>query len=206
MRCLTWRRCLERRGRAGGGKYRRIDWATRSRLAGPEAGEEVLEIDAEKFPPEGDDCDALLLRAAYEKGWKKFIVYRLRGQRFQGTSFGPGTAGVRIDLYGSSGDYVASGIDGMEIQIHGNAQDQLAQIMKLGKLVIHGDVGQTFMYGAKGGEIYVLGNAAGRPLINAVGKPRVCDQRDVLGLSGGVVHGGRSAERRGVRDSERDHV
>ncbi|MFA6771910.1 MAG: hypothetical protein WCS74_04610, partial [Dehalococcoidales bacterium] len=34
-------------------------------------------------------------------------------------------------------------------------------------------VGQTFMYGAKGGEVYVLGNAAGRPLINAVGNPRV---------------------------------
>jgi glutamate synthase domain-containing protein 3 len=34
-------------------------------------------------------------------------------------------------------------------------------------------VGQTFLYGAKGGEIYVLGNVAGRPLINAVGRPRV---------------------------------
>jgi glutamate synthase domain-containing protein 3 len=29
------------------------------------------------------------------------------------------------------------------------------------------------MYGAKGGEVYVLGNGAGRPLINAVGRPRV---------------------------------
>ena len=29
------------------------------------------------------------------------------------------------------------------------------------------------MYAAKGGEVYVLGNAAGRPLINAVGRPRV---------------------------------
>jgi glutamate synthase domain-containing protein 3 len=29
------------------------------------------------------------------------------------------------------------------------------------------------MYGAKGGSVYVLGNAAGRPLINAVGKPKV---------------------------------
>jgi glutamate synthase domain-containing protein 3 len=45
--------------------------------------------------------------------------------------------------------------------------------MKCGKLIIYGDVGQTFMYGAKGGEVYVMGNAAGRPLINAVGKPRV---------------------------------
>jgi hypothetical protein len=45
--------------------------------------------------------------------------------------------------------------------------------MKRGKLVVHGDVGQTFLYGAKGGEVYVLGNTAGRPLINAVGRPRV---------------------------------
>jgi glutamate synthase domain-containing protein 3 len=57
--------------------------------------------------------------------------------------------------------------------VHGNAQDQLAQIMKDGKLVVYGDVGQTFLYAAKGGQVYVLGNAAGRPLINVVGKPRV---------------------------------
>ncbi|HEU4798359.1 MAG TPA: glutamate synthase, partial [bacterium] len=38
---------------------------------------------------------------------------------------------------------------------------------------IHGSVGQTLLYGAKGGEIFILGNAAGRPLINAVGRPRV---------------------------------
>jgi glutamate synthase domain-containing protein 3 len=80
---------------------------------------------------------------------------------------------VRIDVYGSSGDYLASGIDGMEIYVHNNAQDQLCQIMKEGKLVVFGDVGQTFMYGAKGGAAYIMGNAAGRPLINAVGKPRV---------------------------------
>lgn len=29
------------------------------------------------------------------------------------------------------------------------------------------------MYGAKGGEVYIMGNAAGRPLINAAGRPRV---------------------------------
>jgi glutamate synthase domain-containing protein 3 len=29
------------------------------------------------------------------------------------------------------------------------------------------------MYGAKGGCVYVLGNAAGRPLINSVGRPKV---------------------------------
>ncbi len=78
-----------------------------------------------------------------------------------------------IDVYGSSGDYLGSGIDGLTITVHGNAQDQLGQIIKEGKMVVHGDVGQTFLYGAKGGVVYVLGNAAGRPLINSVGKPRV---------------------------------
>ena len=153
--------------------FRRIDWNTRNRLAAPAHGEELLVIDAERFPPEGDECDAVLLREAYQRGWRKFAVYRLRGQRFTGVGLGPQTGDVRIDVYGSSGDYLASGIDGLELHVHGNAQDQVAQIMKQGKLVIHGDVGQTFMYGAKGGSVYVLGNAAGRPLINAVGRPRV---------------------------------
>jgi glutamate synthase domain-containing protein 1/glutamate synthase domain-containing protein 3 len=153
--------------------WRRVNWATRELMAPPRAGEEVLIIDAQNFPPEGDDCDAVLLRKAYQAGWKRFIAYRLRGQRFHGAGLGPDTSDVRIDLYGSDGDYTASGMDGLQICIHGNAQDQVAQIAKSGKLVIHGDVGQTFMYGAKGGEVYVLGNAAGRPLINAVGRPRV---------------------------------
>jgi glutamate synthase domain-containing protein 3 len=153
--------------------WRRIDWSTRDRLNAPRAGEEVLVVDAQGFPPEGDDCDAVLLRKAHRAGWRRFIVYRMRGQRFHGAGLGQATGDVRIDLYGSDGDYTASGMDGMHITVHGNAQDQVAQIAKSGKLVIYGDVGQTFMYGAKGGEVYVLGNAAGRPLINAVGHPRV---------------------------------
>jgi glutamate synthase domain-containing protein 1/glutamate synthase domain-containing protein 3 len=153
--------------------WRRVNWETRDLLAAPDRDEEVLVIDAEKFPPEGDDCDAVLLRAAYHLGWKRFIVYRLRGQRFAGVGLGPNTDAVRIDQYGSSGDYLGSGMDGLTINIHGNAQDQLGQILKRGRIVIYGDVGQTFMYGAKGGEVFVLGNAAGRPLINAVGRPRV---------------------------------
>jgi glutamate synthase domain-containing protein 3 len=101
------------------------------------------------------------------------LVVHTRGHRFLGNGLGPDSEGIRIDLFGSTGDYLASGNDGAEIVVHGSAQDQLAQIMKAGELVVHGDVGQTFMYGAKGGEAYVLGNAAGRPLINAVGGPRV---------------------------------
>jgi glutamate synthase domain-containing protein 3 len=110
---------------------------------------------------------------AYMRGWRRFISFGCIGQRYIGNGLGPETDDVTIDVYDSSGDYLASGIDGMTIAVHGNAQDQLGQIIKRGKLVIYGDVGQTFLYGAKGGEIYVMGNAAGRPLINSVGKPRV---------------------------------
>jgi glutamate synthase domain-containing protein 1/glutamate synthase domain-containing protein 3 len=160
-------------GQPGEGIYRRINWETRSKLAPPSANERILLIDAEHFPPEGDECDACYQRKAYELGWRRFVIYRLRGQRFTGVGLGPATDGVRIDTYGSSGDYLGSGMDGQEIYVHGNAQDQVAQIAKRGKLVIYGDVGQTFMYGAKGADVFVLGNAAGRPLINAVGRPRV---------------------------------
>lgn len=155
------------------GAMRRVDRGNRGALRKPAEGEKVLILDAGEFPPEGEDSAARLLSSAYSLGWMRFILHACRGQRFFGCGFGPATRDVKIDVYGSSGDYLASGIDGLEITVHGNAQDQLGQIMKTGKLVIHGDVGQTFLYGAKGGEVYVLGNAAGRPLINAVGRPRV---------------------------------
>ena len=155
------------------GRYGHIDRTTRDTLRAPAGSEQVLVIDASDFEPEGDDCDSLVLTAAYKLGWRQFICYGYKGQRFTGCGFGPQSDGVRIDVYDSSGDYLASGIDGLEITVHNSAQDQLGQIMKRGKLVVHGDVGQTFMYGAKGGEVYVLGSAAGRPLINAVGHPRV---------------------------------
>ena len=154
-------------------QFSQIDFATRSALRAPQRNDQILVIDAEHFEPEGDNCDALMIVKACKLGWRRFILYKCRGQRFTGCGCGPATEGVRIDVYGSSGDYLASGIDGMEIYVHGNAQDQLCQIMKEGKLVVFGDVGQTFMYGAKGGVTYIMGNAAGRPLINAVGKPRV---------------------------------
>jgi len=157
----------------GSSTARRIDWQTREQLRQASQGEKTLVICAREFPPEGQHCDSRVIVGAYELGWRRFIVYKMRGQRFTGCGLGPATDDVRIDVFGSSGDYLASGIDGMEIHVHDNAQDQVAQISKSGTLVIHGDVGQAFMYGAKGGSVYVLGNAAGRPLINAAGRPRV---------------------------------
>ena len=175
---------------------RRIDFASRKALRAPEGAEKVLIADASQFPAEGADSFAGLISEAYQLGWRRFVCFGHRGQRFLGCGLGPETRGVRIDAYGSTGDYLASGIDGLELYCHGNAQDQIGQIMKSGKLVIYGDVGQTFMYGAKGGEVYVLGNAAGRPFINAVGKPRAVINGTALDflaesfMAGDPHHGG----------------
>lgn len=138
-----------------------------------QTGTETLLIDASGFAAEGSNSLASAIADVYHRGFKNIILYSCRGQRFIANGLGSNSHHLHIDVYGSSGDYLASGIDGASIHVHGNAQDQLAQIMKSGSLVVHGDIGQTFMYGAKGGTAYIRGNAAGRPLINAVGKPRV---------------------------------
>lgn len=149
------------------------DWSSKGSLNPPQSEQEVLVVNCEEFPSEGGESISRFIIKANQLGWKNIITFNWRGQRFCGCGLGTGSDDVRIDVFGSSGDYLGSGLDGVEIAVHENAQDQVGQIMKSGKLVVYGDVGQTFMYGAKGGEAYVLGNAAGRPLINAVGAPRV---------------------------------
>ena len=191
---------------------RRIDWNSRKDIRAPEKHESVLVINAGKFPPEGGECDSRLMVEAFQMGWKRFIVYKLKGQRFTGCGFGPETEDVRVDVYGSSGDYLASGVDGMELHIHDSAQDQLCQVMKRGKLVVYGDVGQAFMYGAKGGDAYIMGNAAGRPLINAVGKPRVVINGTCLDflaesfMAGNPLNGGGFVVLNGIQFDDKGEV
>jgi glutamate synthase domain-containing protein 1/glutamate synthase domain-containing protein 3 len=133
---------------------------------------DLLLIDAADFPPEGPGSASRAIVAGHRQGYRNFILYRCRGDRFIGCGLGANSADTRIDVYGSSGDYLGSGLDGAQITVHGDAQDQVGQILKRGRLVIYGDVGQTFLYGAKGGEAFVMGSAGGRALINAVGRIR----------------------------------
>jgi glutamate synthase domain-containing protein 1/glutamate synthase domain-containing protein 3 len=195
-----------------GSRYSYIDWDSRDTLRAPTGNESVLVINARAFEPEGPNCDSRLMNKAFNLGWKHYICFGYKGQRFTGCGFGPKTTDVTIHVYDSSGDYLASGIDGLEIQVHGNAQDQLGQIMKSGKLVIHGDVGQTFMYGAKGGEVYIMGNAAGRPLINATGKPRVVINGTCLDylaesfMAGDPLNGGGFAILNGMNFDEKGKI
>lgn len=157
----------------GESPHAKISFEDRTALRRPLGAETALVMDVKDFPAEGSDSAAALIVNAYQLGWKHVYSFDWRGQRFGGSGLGPNSTGFRMDVYGNPGDYLASGIDGAEIFVHSAAQDQVANLMKSGKLVIYGDVGQAFMYGAKGGSVYVLGNAAGRPLINAVGRPRV---------------------------------
>jgi glutamate synthase domain-containing protein 1/glutamate synthase domain-containing protein 3 len=153
--------------------YSLVDLKNRDKLRKCVSPYDRLVIDCDSFPMEGDDGVSFLIKQARELGWNRVVIIGIHGQRFVGAGLGPRTKGFKIDVYGSPGDYLGSGLDGAEVVVHANGQDQLGQILSEGKLVVHGDVGQTFLYGAKGGEAYVLGNAAGRPLINAVGKPKV---------------------------------
>jgi glutamate synthase domain-containing protein 1/glutamate synthase domain-containing protein 3 len=199
-------------GDEAGQPLARITWDTRDTLRAPRDGETILLVDARGFKPEGDDCDAALGVKAWHLGWRRMIHYNSRGTRFHGAGFGPATDGLRIDCYDNPGDYLSSGMDGLEIFVHGNAQDQLCQIAKRGKTVIFGDVGQTFLYGAKGGEIYVMGNAAGRPMINAVGRPRVVINGTALDflaesfMAGNPLAGGGFAILNGMRYDQQGNL
>lgn len=157
-----------------GGGLIRIDaaWGWDKPVPHPGRSTHALVIDAAGFPNEGSQAVCRAIVRFHAGGWRNFIIYRCRGDRFIGCGLGPDTGDVRIHVYGSSGDYLGSGLDGAHIHVHGDAQDQVGQILKSGRIVVFGDVGQTFLYGAKGGEAFVMGSAAGRPLINAVGKIR----------------------------------
>ncbi|MFA5905858.1 MAG: hypothetical protein WC836_18150, partial [Desulfobacula sp.] len=102
-------------------RYAYIDRATRENLRSPMENETILVVNAKEFEAEGEDCDSRMINKAYRMGWKQYICYGYKGQRFTGCGFGADSDHVRFDVYDSSGDYMASGIDGMEIHVHGNA-------------------------------------------------------------------------------------
>jgi len=139
----------------------------------PASPSQSIVIDCRPYPIEGSESLAREIIALLAIGWKKFHIINCHGHRFIGNGLGPATEGVRLDVYGNAGDYLGSGNDGMIIHMHGNGQDQVGQIHKSGTLVVHGDVGQCYGYGAKGGKMFILGNAAGRPMINSVGSPKL---------------------------------
>jgi glutamate synthase domain-containing protein 2/FAD/FMN-containing dehydrogenase/glutamate synthase domain-containing protein 3/glutamate synthase domain-containing protein 1 len=130
-----------------------------------------LVIDATGFPPEGHDSLARTVVDAYEKGWRKFIVYKQTGQRCLGSGLGPKSEGVEIHLYGNSGQDIANSLMGGAVIVHGDAQNDLCKILHSGTVVVHGLAGNTGIYGAKGGEVFVRKSTGIRWVINSVSSP-----------------------------------
>lgn len=153
--------------------YYFIDWENRSLLSSPQDKQKSLLINCSEFPSIGPESISRFVVQAYKLGWKKFITFGWRGQRFRWYGLSSQPNDVRIEIHGISGDRLASGLDGAEIIVHGSAGNRVGQKMKSGRLIIYGDVGHNFMEEAKGGEAYVLGSVSGRPLTCSSGSPKV---------------------------------
>ena len=154
----------------------RIHLANAGKLNGPEENGQALVVDARGFLPEGVDPSKVLgcfLDHAHRMGWRRFIVYRVEGQRGIGMGMGSGfTPDTTVDVYGSPGEYCGAFNMGALIRVHNHAQNFTGMVMHSGTLEIHGDVGKVAGYAAKGGTFNILGNVVDRGWVCAVSDPR----------------------------------
>ena len=159
----------------GNGMYR-ITIENVRKFKQPEDQNQVLVVDARGFKPEGVDPLNVLscfLDHAHRMGWRRFIVYRVEGQRGIGMGMGSGnTSDTIVDVYGSPGEYCGAFNMGALVRVHGHAQNFTGMVMHSGTLEIHGDVGKVTGYSAKGGTFNILGNVVDRGWVCAVSDPR----------------------------------
>ena len=160
----------------GGNGMVRVTLENAEKLEQPVRPEHVLVADARGFRPEGIDPLRVLscfLDHAHRMGWRKFIVYRVGGQRGIGMGMGSGeTWDSRVDVYGSPGEYCGAFNMGALVRVHGHAQNFTGMVMHSGTLEIHGDVGKVTGYSAKGGTFNILGSVVDRGWVCAVSDPR----------------------------------
>jgi glutamate synthase domain-containing protein 2/FAD/FMN-containing dehydrogenase/glutamate synthase domain-containing protein 3/ferredoxin len=160
----------------GGSGMLRMTVADARRLKQPEESNQVLVVDARGFRPEGVEPSNVLspfLDHAHRMGWRRFIVYRVEGQRGIGMGMGSGnTSDTLVDVYGSPGEYCGAFNMGALVRVHGHAQNFTGMVMHSGTLEIHGDVGKVTGYSAKGGTFNILGNIVDRGWVCAVSDPR----------------------------------
>ncbi|NOX37835.1 MAG: FAD-binding protein [Calditrichaeota bacterium] len=154
--------------------------ATRQQTEVPMARDperQTLLIDASGFAAEGTDPQrslAAFLSLAYDRGWRRFILYRVNGQRLISTAvMGQGdTDDVEMDVYGIPGEYFGAFMQGGTIRLHGNAQNFCAMTMHHGNLYVFGNAGKVCGYASKGGSVFILGDIVDRAWTNSVNDPR----------------------------------
>ena len=166
---------VEKRSPGGNGMIR-VTLEDTSKIDKPEKEEQVLVVDARGFRPEGIDPSTVLngfLDHAHHLGWRKFVVYRVGGQRGIGMGMGSDvTTDTTVDVFGSPGEYCGAFNMGTLVRVHNHAQNFTGMVMHSGVLEIHGDVGKVTGYSAKGGTFNILGNAVDRGWVCAVSDPR----------------------------------
>jgi glutamate synthase domain-containing protein 3 len=156
--------------------FRRISRDHAGQLDQPDSPDQVLVVDARGFKAEGIDPLQVLscfLDHAHRKGWRRFIVYRVGGQRGVGMGMGSGlTFDTTVDVFGSPGEYCGAFNMGALVRVHNHAQNFTGMVMHSGTLEIHGDAGKVTGYSAKGGTFNILGNVVDRGWVCAVSDPR----------------------------------
>ena len=160
----------------GGKGMVRVALQNAEKLCEPESKEQVLVVDARGFKAEGIDPLRVLscfLDHSHRKGWRKFILYRVGGQRGIGMGIGSGsTLDTLVDIFGSPGEYCGAFNMGAMIRVHNHAQNFTGMVMHSGTLEIHGDAGKVTGYSAKGGTFQILGNVVDRGWVCAVSDPQ----------------------------------
>ncbi len=146
-------------------------------IISPKNAGNILLIDATGFEPQGTDPRyslSCLLSLAYQKGWRKFLLYRVAGQRLLSTAvMGKGdTHDVEIDIYGTPGEYLGAFMQGGIVRVHGNSQNFTGMCMRYGYLQVFGNAGKVCGYASKGGKIFILGDINDRAWTNSVNDTR----------------------------------
>jgi len=99
------------------------------------------------------------IRKAVKNGVKSVTLENINGQRYIASGL---KADIKIEIFGTAGNDLASFMSGCEINVHGNAQDCVGNTMDDGKVVVRGSVGDILGYGMRGGKIFIQGNVGYR--------------------------------------------
>jgi glutamate synthase domain-containing protein 3 len=96
---------------------------------------------------------------AVQQGVTHIILRNVKGQRYIGGNL---STAIKMDIYGTPGQDLASFMRGPLLTVYGNAQDCVGNTMDDGKIIIRGRAGDVLGYGMRGGRIYVGGDVGYR--------------------------------------------
>ncbi len=158
--------------------------------------QQTLLIDARNFEADGTEPTrslSALLAKAYDSGWRRYILYRVNGQRLISPAvMGRGdTDEVEIDVFGVPGEYFGAFMQGGTLRCHGNSQNFTAMCMHHGNINIYGNAGKVCGYASKGGKVFIFGDIVDRAWTNSVNDPR-CQDLEVNVLGSASKYAGES--------------